>query len=228
MRRRASARRTLPPGARSSMPNRSNSRVWWRPSGACSRPTNRCSDHASARSRPGHLRRRFAQQRQTDKQSFGAGGGPSTTSRENRCAQRTLRTIIRCALVCELCAMKVIVVGGGIGGLTTALMLHARGLDCEGFEQSDVIRELGVGINRLPHAIKELAELGLLDRLDAVGLRTYELFYTNCFGQEIWRELRGTDAGYEVPQFSIHRGRLQAVIYQAVRARLGESRIHTG
>src|SRR5436189_47348 len=124
--------------------------------------------------------------------------------------------------------MKVIIVGGGIGGLTTALMLHARGIDCEIYEQSDAIRELGVGINTLPHAIKELAELGLLDRLDAVGIRTYELFYTNRFGQEIWRELRGTDAGYEVPQFSIHRGRLQAVIYQAVRARLGESRIHTG
>src|SRR5258708_6355567 len=124
--------------------------------------------------------------------------------------------------------MKVIIVGGGIGGLTTALMLHARGVDCEVYEQSDSVRELGVGINTLPHAIKELSELGLLDRLDAVGIRTCELFYTNRFGQEIWRELRGTDAGYEVPQFSIHRGRLQAVIYQAVRARRGESRIHTG
>src|SRR5246127_4270274 len=124
--------------------------------------------------------------------------------------------------------MKVIVVGGGIGGLTTALMLHAPGIDCDVYEQSDTVRELGVGINTLPHAIKELAELGLLDRLDAVGVRTYELFYTNRFGQEIWRELRGLDAGYEVPQFSIHRGRLQAVIFQAVRARLGESRIHTG
>ena len=116
----------------------------------------------------------------------------------------------------------------GIGGLTTALMLHARGLDCEIFEQSDTVRELGVGINTLPHAIKELAELGLLPRLDQVGIRTHELFYMNRNGQEIWREPRGTDAGFEYPQFSIHRGRLQAVIYQAVRARLGESRIHTG
>jgi 5-methylphenazine-1-carboxylate 1-monooxygenase len=124
--------------------------------------------------------------------------------------------------------MKAIIVGGGIGGLTAALMLHARGMDCEIYEQSDAIRELGVGINTLPHAIKELAELGLLERLDDVGVRTHELFYLNRFGQEIWREPRGTEAGYEVPQFSIHRGRLQAVIYQAVRARLGESRIHTG
>jgi 2-polyprenyl-6-methoxyphenol hydroxylase-like FAD-dependent oxidoreductase len=122
--------------------------------------------------------------------------------------------------------MKVIIAGAGVGGLVTALMLHARGIDCEVFEQADAVRELGVGINTLPHAIKELAELGLLDRLDAVAIRTYELFYTNRLGQEIWREPRGLDAGYDIPQFSIHRGRLQAVIYQAVRARLGESRIH--
>jgi 5-methylphenazine-1-carboxylate 1-monooxygenase len=122
--------------------------------------------------------------------------------------------------------MKVIIAGAGVGGLVTALMLHARGIDCEIFEQADSIRELGVGINTLPHAIKELADLGLLDRLDAVAIRTYELFYTNRFGQEIWREPRGLDAGYDVPQFSIHRGRLQGVIYQAVRARLGESLIH--
>jgi 2-polyprenyl-6-methoxyphenol hydroxylase-like FAD-dependent oxidoreductase len=124
--------------------------------------------------------------------------------------------------------MKVIIAGGGIGGLVTALMLHARGIECEVFEQADQVRELGVGINTLPHAIKELAALGLLERLDAVAIRTYELFYTNRFGQEIWREPRGLDAGYDVPQFSIHRGRLQGVIYQAVRARLGETRIHTG
>src|SRR5246127_4706299 len=124
--------------------------------------------------------------------------------------------------------MKAIIVGGGVGGLTAALMLHARGIDCEVYEQAEAVRELGVGINTLPHAIKELAELGLLERLDAVGIRTYELFYTNRFGQEIWREPRGLDAGYDVPQFSIHRGRLQGVIYQAARARLGEGRIRTG
>src|SRR5246127_963656 len=124
--------------------------------------------------------------------------------------------------------MKAIIVGGGVGGLTAALMLHARGFDCDVYEQADAVREIGVRINTLPHAIKELAQLGLLDRLDAVAVRTYELFYTNRFGQEIWREPRGLDAGYDIPQFSIHRGRLQSVIYQAARARLGESRIRTG
>lgn len=124
--------------------------------------------------------------------------------------------------------MKAIIIGGGVGGLTTALMLHARGIDCEIFEQADSVRELGVGINTLPHAIRELAGLGLLERLDAVAIRTYELFYANRFGQTVWHELRGTDAGFDVPQFSIHRGRLQGVIYQAARARLGEGKIHTG
>src|ERR1700730_12201023 len=122
--------------------------------------------------------------------------------------------------------MKVIIAGAGVGGLVTALMLHARGIDCEVFEQADAVRELGVGINTLPHAITEVAQLGLLGRLDAAAPRTYELCYTTRLGQEIWREPRGLDAGYDIPQFSIHRGRLQGVIYQAVRARLRESRIH--
>src|SRR3954470_7047391 len=124
--------------------------------------------------------------------------------------------------------MKAIIVGGGGGGLTTALMLHARGIDCEVHEQAEGVRELGVGINTLPHAIKELKELGLLERLDAVAIRTHELFYCNRFGQEIWREPRGLDAGYDVPQFSIHRGRLQGVIRGAVAERLGEGAVRTG
>src|SRR5262245_65537323 len=107
--------------------------------------------------------------------------------------------------------MRVIIVGGGIGGLTLALMLHSRGLHCDVYEAAPRIRELGVGINVLPHAIAELSELGLLARLDEVAIRTRELIYTNRFGQEIWREPRGVEAGYEVPQFSIHRGHLQGL-----------------
>ena len=124
--------------------------------------------------------------------------------------------------------MKVLVVGGGIGGLTTALCLHAVGIECEVFEQARDIQELGVGINTLPHAIKELADLGLLEALDTVGVRTYELFMLNRMGQKIWHELRGMDAGYAVPQFSIHRGRLQGVLHDAVRVRLGAEAVHAG
>ena len=124
--------------------------------------------------------------------------------------------------------MKAIIVGGGIGGLTTALMLHARGIGCELYEQSETIRELGVGINTLPHAIRELAGLGLLDALDAVAIRTDELHYLNRHGQEVWREPRGIDAGHDVPQFSVHRGCLQGVIHRAVEERLGRGAIRTG
>ena len=124
--------------------------------------------------------------------------------------------------------MKAIIVGGGIGGLTTALMLRARGIGCELFEQADTIRELGVGINTLPHAIRELAGLGLLQKLDDIAIRTDELYYLNRHGQEVWRESRGVNAGHDVPQFSIHRGRLQSVIHRAVEERLGPDAIHTG
>lgn len=124
--------------------------------------------------------------------------------------------------------MEAVVIGGGIGGLTTALMLHARGLQCRLFEAAPQVRELGVGINVLPHAIRELAELGLLPALDSVAVRTRELIYSTRQGQEIWREPRGVDAGYDVPQFSIHRGYLQKLLYDAAVERLGADAIVTG
>jgi 2-polyprenyl-6-methoxyphenol hydroxylase-like FAD-dependent oxidoreductase len=123
--------------------------------------------------------------------------------------------------------MEALVVGGGIGGLATALSLDAVGIECEVFEQARGICELCVGINMLPHAVKELAELGLLDALDRAGILTYELIYANRFGQELWREPRGVDASYDYPQFSIHRGKLQRMLYEAARARIGEDNIHS-
>jgi 2-polyprenyl-6-methoxyphenol hydroxylase-like FAD-dependent oxidoreductase len=124
--------------------------------------------------------------------------------------------------------MHVLIVGGGIGGLAAALSLHAAGIASTVFEQVREPRELGVGINTLPHAIKELAALGLLPALDRAGIRTRELIYANRFGQVVWREPRGTDAGLDTPQFSIHRGKLHTILLDAVRQRLGDNAIQTG
>lgn len=124
--------------------------------------------------------------------------------------------------------MKALIAGGGIGGLTTALFLHRCGIEVAIFERSEQIRELGVGINMLPHAVEVLAELGLLPDLDAAGLRTRELVYANRLGQVVWQELRGVDAGYDYPQISIHRGKLLGLIHKAVVERLGGKAIRTG
>jgi 2-polyprenyl-6-methoxyphenol hydroxylase-like FAD-dependent oxidoreductase len=114
----------------------------------------------------------------------------------------------------------VLIAGGGVGGLALALMLHQRGVGCTVLEAAAEVKPLGVGINTLPHAIRELAALDLLSALDSVAIRTRELRYLNRFGQEIWQEPRGIWAGHEVPQFSIHRGHLHQVLWQAAEARL--------
>lgn len=124
--------------------------------------------------------------------------------------------------------MKVIIAGGGIGGLTTALMLTRRNVHVQVYESSAEIREAGVGINILPHAIRELDVLGLLRALDEVGLRTKQLSYFTKRGQEVWSELRGLHAGHEIPQFSIHRGKLQKLLFDALVERAGHESVVIG
>lgn len=115
--------------------------------------------------------------------------------------------------------MTVLIAGAGIAGLTTALSLHQIGIACRVFEAVDSIEPLGVGINTLPHAVRELTELGLRDDLTAAAVPTAELAYYSARGQRIWSEPRGEAAGYRWPQFSIHRGALQTILLRAVRAR---------
>jgi 2-polyprenyl-6-methoxyphenol hydroxylase-like FAD-dependent oxidoreductase len=123
--------------------------------------------------------------------------------------------------------MTVLIAGGGIGGLTLALSLHQIGVPVRVFESVPQLRPLGVGINVLPHAVRELVELGLMDKLDASGVRTKELAYFSKRGQPIWSEPRGLDAGYKWPQFSIHRGILQQILLDAATERLGAGNILT-
>jgi 2-polyprenyl-6-methoxyphenol hydroxylase-like FAD-dependent oxidoreductase len=123
---------------------------------------------------------------------------------------------------------EVLIVGAGIGGLALALELARRDISCRVFESAPEIKPLGVGINLLPHATQVLGELGLEPALAKVAVQTQEAAFYNRFGQLIYRERLGRRAGYAWPQFSIHRGDLQAVLLDAVRERLGAARLHLG
>jgi 2-polyprenyl-6-methoxyphenol hydroxylase-like FAD-dependent oxidoreductase len=121
----------------------------------------------------------------------------------------------------------IIIVGAGIGGLTLGLALQSRGIPCRIFESAAEIRPVGVGINLLPHATQELAALGLEPALAQAAVATQDATFFNRFGQLIYQEPLGRAAGYEHPQFSIHRGDLQMILLDAFRARAGHDRLLT-
>ncbi len=122
----------------------------------------------------------------------------------------------------------IVVVGGGIAGLSFALSLHQRGIACEVYESVPQVKELGVGITLLPHAMRELSALGVQPQLEAVGIENLESVFFNRFGQFIYREPRGRHAGYPLPEIGIHRGKLHRILYEAALERLGPGCIHTG
>ena len=124
--------------------------------------------------------------------------------------------------------MNVVIVGAGIGGLTLALCLQQRGIGARVFEMAPAIAPLGVGINILPHASRELGRLGLERALSSVSVHTREAVFYNRFGQLIYSEPLGRHAGYADPQYSIHRGELQRVLADAVTQRLGADALRTG
>jgi 2-polyprenyl-6-methoxyphenol hydroxylase-like FAD-dependent oxidoreductase len=123
--------------------------------------------------------------------------------------------------------MDVAIVGGGITGLSLALNLFNRGIACRVYERAPEIRELGVGITLLPHAMREFAALGLENELVSAGVPIRESCFFNRFGQLIYREDRGRFAGYPHPEVSIHRGRLHLILLRAVAARVGADAVVT-
>jgi 5-methylphenazine-1-carboxylate 1-monooxygenase len=123
--------------------------------------------------------------------------------------------------------MHVAIIGGGITGLSLALNLHQRGISCHVYERAPEIKELGVGITLLPHAMREFAALGIADELLAAGIENVESCFFNRFGQLIYKEARGKLSGYRFPEVGIHRGRLHLILYQAALAKLTSSRLST-
>jgi len=123
----------------------------------------------------------------------------------------------------------VLVAGGGIGGLSVALTLHQIGVPCVVLESVRHLQPLGVGINLQPNAVRELYELGIgPEQLDAIGLQTREWVLVGLNGKEVYSEPRGLRAGYKWPQYSVHRGGLQMLLYQAVVDRLGSGAVREG
>jgi 5-methylphenazine-1-carboxylate 1-monooxygenase len=123
----------------------------------------------------------------------------------------------------------VLIAGGGIGGLSVALTLHQIGVPCLVFESVQNLRPLGVGINLQPNAVRELYELGLgAGELDRIGLQTREWALVGLNGKQVYTEPRGLLAGYKWPQYSVHRGGLQMLLYATVVERLGADAIRTG
>jgi 2-polyprenyl-6-methoxyphenol hydroxylase-like FAD-dependent oxidoreductase len=123
----------------------------------------------------------------------------------------------------------VLIAGAGIGGLSVALTLHQIGVPCVVFESVADIKPLGVGINLQPNAVRELYELGFgSESLDSIGIQTREWALVGLNGNEVYSEPRGLSAGYKWPQYSVHRGELQMLLYRAALGRLGPTSIRTG
>jgi 2-polyprenyl-6-methoxyphenol hydroxylase-like FAD-dependent oxidoreductase len=124
--------------------------------------------------------------------------------------------------------VDVVIIGGSIGGLVLGLLLHRAGIPSRIYESTPDIKPLGVGINILPHASKELCELGLEADLASLGILTREAVFYNRYGQLIYSEPLGRHAGNPYPQFSIHRGDLQMVLLAAYKKRAGDDRVFAG
>ena len=124
--------------------------------------------------------------------------------------------------------MSIAIVGGGIAGLSFALGLHQRGIDCDVFESVMDVKEIGVGITLLPHAMRELSALGVQEELEAAGIENLESVFYTQHGQYVYKEPRGRHAGYTLPEIGIHRGKLHRILFEEVVKRLGTEHVHTG
>lgn len=121
--------------------------------------------------------------------------------------------------------MKVVIAGAGIGGLTAALSLQRAGIDCVVYESVAEIKPLGVGLNLLPHAARELIELGLQEEIDRIAIRTTAMNYYTGDGRLVISQPCGLHAGYHWPQWSVLRGDLQMLLLETFKARAGADKV---
>ena len=124
---------------------------------------------------------------------------------------------------------RVLIAGGGIGGLATALTLHQIGVPARVYESAREMLPLGVGINLQPNAVRELIDLGIAEAdLDTVGVPAREWALVGLNGRDIYAEPRGRLAGYNWPQYATHRGKFHMMLYAKVRERLGPDAVQLG
>ncbi|KLN55564.1 FAD-dependent monooxygenase [Variovorax paradoxus] len=116
----------------------------------------------------------------------------------------------------------ILVVGGGIGGLSAALALSRGRHRVDVFEQARVFAEIGAGIQMGPNVTRRLQQLGLAEGLEAIAARPEALVAQGAgSGAELARLPLG-DAmreRYGAPYFCVHRADLHALLLEAVRAR---------
>jgi 2-polyprenyl-6-methoxyphenol hydroxylase-like FAD-dependent oxidoreductase len=124
---------------------------------------------------------------------------------------------------------RVIIAGGGIGGLATALTLHQIGVPCIVFEAVRELRPLGVGINLQPNAVRELYDLGFTEGdLDRIGVPAKEWALVGLNGNDVYSEPRGLLAGYKWPQYAVHRGQLHMLLHRKLVERAGPQAVRLG
>ena len=124
--------------------------------------------------------------------------------------------------------MTVLICGAGIGGLCLGLSLQQLDIPFQIFESTESVKPLGVGINLQPNAVRELYALGVESDLKRIGVQTEEFGLFSKKGLEIWTEHRGLKAGYNVPQFSVHRGELQKLLYDTLIERMENNVVNLG
>jgi salicylate hydroxylase len=107
--------------------------------------------------------------------------------------------------------LQIAIVGAGIGGLTAALALRARGLNVTVFERADSPREAGAGISIQPNAVRLLKRIGLHDRLENIGTRTVGLSLWTALGEPVPTPPASADS----PSYQVHRVELLDMLNDA-------------